>query len=153
MEVPSAMFGYNCPMRNYHNTLTLLGIDWHAQGNKGVALITRVQWLNEFFGKVTCKGACSVAASYKPPMLVTRVRLPACALMLSGTMRLRHGWIDEYVMTGVFLAAIAAVQIQSHKSLKPCSRDLRGAKNRPAGNRTRAISMAMVYPTTGALML
>ena len=24
-------------------------------------------------------GACSVAASYKPPMLVTRVRLPACA--------------------------------------------------------------------------
>ena len=26
-------------------------------------------------------GACSVAASYKPPMLVTRVRLPACALL------------------------------------------------------------------------
>ena len=25
------------------------------------------------------QGACSVAASYKPPMLVTRVRLPACA--------------------------------------------------------------------------
>ena len=25
-------------------------------------------------------GACSVAASYKPPMLVTRVQLPACAL-------------------------------------------------------------------------
>ena len=23
--------------------------------------------------------ACSVTASYKPPMLVTRVRLPACA--------------------------------------------------------------------------
>ena len=26
-------------------------------------------------------GACSVAVSYKPPMLVTRVRLPACAIM------------------------------------------------------------------------
>ena len=26
------------------------------------------------------RSACSVAASYKPPMLVTRVRLPACAL-------------------------------------------------------------------------
>ena len=29
-----------------------------------------------------CQGACSVAASYKPPMLVTRVRLPACAFSL-----------------------------------------------------------------------
>ena len=31
--------------------------------------------------------ACSVAASYKPPMLVTRVRLPACACVapLAGT--------------------------------------------------------------------
>ncbi len=28
----------------------------------------------------TC--ACSVAASYKPPMLVTRVRLPACAFSI-----------------------------------------------------------------------
>ena len=27
----------------------------------------------------TAQSACSVAASYKPPMLVTRVRLPACA--------------------------------------------------------------------------
>ena len=26
-------------------------------------------------------GACSVAVSYKPPMLVTRVRLPACAYL------------------------------------------------------------------------
>ena len=26
-----------------------------------------------------CQSACSVPASYKPPMLVTRVRLPACA--------------------------------------------------------------------------
>ena len=25
--------------------------------------------------------ACSVTASYKPPMLVTRVRLPACAYL------------------------------------------------------------------------
>ena len=25
---------------------------------------------------------CSVAASYKPPMLVTRVRLPACAVFV-----------------------------------------------------------------------
>ena len=30
-------------------------------------------------GNQTNQGACSVAASYKPPMLVTRVRLPACA--------------------------------------------------------------------------
>ena len=29
-----------------------------------------------------CYGACSVAVSYKPPMLVTRVRLPACAFSL-----------------------------------------------------------------------
>ena len=27
----------------------------------------------------TVHGACSVAVSYKPPMLVARVRLPACA--------------------------------------------------------------------------
>ena len=27
------------------------------------------------------RSACSVAASYKPPMLVTRVRLPACAVI------------------------------------------------------------------------
>ena len=33
------------------------------------------------------RGACSVAASYKPPMLVTRVQLPACACVapLAGT--------------------------------------------------------------------
>ena len=30
-------------------------------------------------GKLVSTGACSVAASYKPPMLVTRVQLPACA--------------------------------------------------------------------------
>ena len=38
------------------------------------------------------RGACSVAASYKPPMLVTRVQLPACACgaPLAGThMRVR----------------------------------------------------------------
>ena len=28
-----------------------------------------------------CHRACSVTASYKPPMLVTRVRLPACAVV------------------------------------------------------------------------
>ena len=28
---------------------------------------------------IGCMGACSVAASYKPPMLVTRAQLPACA--------------------------------------------------------------------------
>ena len=28
---------------------------------------------------IECISACSVAVSYKPPMLVTRVRLPACA--------------------------------------------------------------------------
>jgi hypothetical protein len=33
----------------------------------------RIAWQN------LVTGACSVAASYKPPMLVTRVRLPACA--------------------------------------------------------------------------
>ena len=27
------------------------------------------------------RSACSVAVSYKPPMLVTRVRIPACALL------------------------------------------------------------------------
>ena len=31
------------------------------------------------------KGACSVAASYKPPMLVTRARLPACAVVIVST--------------------------------------------------------------------
>ena len=31
---------------------------------------------------LSINGACSVAASYKPPMLVTRVRLPACAFPL-----------------------------------------------------------------------
>ena len=30
----------------------------------------------------TGMSTCSVAASYKPPMLVTRVRLPACAVCL-----------------------------------------------------------------------
>ena len=36
------------------------------------------------------RSACSVAASYKPPMLVTRVRLPACA-MLVATARVVQG--------------------------------------------------------------
>ena len=31
---------------------------------------------------LSINGACSVAASYKPPMLVTRVRLPPCASFL-----------------------------------------------------------------------
>ena len=31
-------------------------------------------------GLAHVRSACSVAASYKPPMLVTRVRLPACAV-------------------------------------------------------------------------
>ena len=35
--------------------------------------------LNVAAGTQNHQGACSVAASYKPPMLVTRVRLPACA--------------------------------------------------------------------------
>ena len=38
-------------------------------------------------GKLEGTGACSVAASYKPPMLVTRAQLPACACVapLAGT--------------------------------------------------------------------
>ena len=35
--------------------------------------------------KFYCMSACSVAVSYKPPMLVTRVRLPACALIRYGS--------------------------------------------------------------------
>ena len=38
--------------------------------------------LNVAAGTQNHQGACSVAASYKPPMLVTRVRLPACAYVL-----------------------------------------------------------------------
>ena len=33
---------------------------------------------------------CSVAASYKPPMLVTRVRLPACAVLSVALLLLPH---------------------------------------------------------------
>ena len=43
-------------------------------------------------GQLVSTGACSVAASYKPPMLVTRAQLPACACgaPLAGThMRVR----------------------------------------------------------------
>ena len=47
-----------------------------------------------------CISACSVAASYKPPMLVTRVRLPACAhfptqaafVLLRRSILTRSGW-------------------------------------------------------------
>ena len=38
-------------------------------------------WANITVDKFVDQSACSVAASYKPPMLVTRVRLPACACL------------------------------------------------------------------------
>ena len=37
---------------------------------------------HELFWTAFGQSACSVAVSYKPPMLVTRVRLPACAVNL-----------------------------------------------------------------------
>ena len=42
------------------------------------------------FEKFRTLRACSVAASYKPPMLVTRAQLPACALytVLHGMVRM-----------------------------------------------------------------
>ena len=40
-------------------------------------------------------GACSVAASYKPPMLVTRVRLPACAECAGWPEGSRPPWIQH----------------------------------------------------------
>ena len=58
------------------------GIRRHAD----VALpLTQHEWIRAGFivqfatSQKQFTGACSVAASYKPPMLVTRVRLPACA--------------------------------------------------------------------------
>ncbi len=47
-----------------------------GDGNKTVAMYCKI----EDFGVGI--SARSVAASYKPPMLVTRVRLPACAFAL-----------------------------------------------------------------------
>ena len=51
---------------------------------RGVAL----QLLRSYYWRMTvdfCElidmSTCSVAASYKPPMLVSRVRLPACAVL------------------------------------------------------------------------
>ena len=38
-------------------------------------------WANISVDKFVDQSACSVAASYKPPMLVTRVRLPTCAFL------------------------------------------------------------------------
>ena len=43
-------------------------------------------------------GACSVAVSYKPPMLVTRVRLPACA----------------FVQLSVFLVGLCKRRLREH---------------------------------------
>ena len=41
----------------------------------------------------TTSSACSVAVSYKPPMLVTRARLPACAYLLQSNSGLYiMGW-------------------------------------------------------------
>ena len=41
------------------------------------------------FARTPCTSARSVAASYKPPILVTRVRLPACALYSGKPMQMR----------------------------------------------------------------
>ena len=38
-------------------------------------------WANITADKFVDLSACSVAASYKPPKLVTRVRLPACEFL------------------------------------------------------------------------
>ena len=41
-------------------------------------------------GTLRSTSACSVAVSYKPPMLVTRARLPACAYFFAGCGRLQR---------------------------------------------------------------
>ena len=40
----------------------------------------------------SCRSACSVAVSYKPPMLVTRAQLPACAYYFPSSLRASLGF-------------------------------------------------------------
>ena len=49
-----------------------------------VQFATKARGCSRYQAQVSArsKSACGVAASYKPPMLVTRVRLPACAVFL-----------------------------------------------------------------------
>ena len=49
-------------------------------------------------GKLVSTGACSVAASYKPPMLVTRAQLPACACVARARARARRGQAEAATM-------------------------------------------------------
>ena len=53
---------------------------WERERRKGSGAIASSHCLVFFLG--LCHGACSVAATYKPPMLVPRVRLPAGAYAL-----------------------------------------------------------------------
>ena len=54
----------------------------------------------------TTSSACSVAVSYKPPMLVTRARLPACALALAtpprfAVVHMQHVPVGSSVVTSL----------------------------------------------------
>ena len=53
---------------------------------------------------------CSVAASYKPPMLVTRVRLPACAVFcwLINAEVIRRDCIRSKIAALMFLRDVAS---------------------------------------------
>ena len=70
-----------------------------------------------FFHSYT-NGACSVAASYKLPMLVTRVRLPACAYYpLRDTIHKVGDIIKKKCLShdGMLLSKSMQIQVQSHK--------------------------------------
>ena len=80
-------------------------------------------WTNITVDKVVDQSECSVAASYKPPMLVTRVRLPACECLkvlswwLTGwrsytALLFRYWWADGVLM-GFWQTAIPEVSDHS----------------------------------------
>ena len=69
-------------------------------------------------GKLVRTGACSVAASYKPPMLVTRAQLPACAFH---SPRLRGRGACGRCSSARLLDLPAAACLQAHGVLQlPC---------------------------------
>ena len=75
-----------------------------------------------------CRSACSVTASYKPPMLVTRVRLPACAVV-AGSCRFGVGLVPcaALVSALVFEMWVSRVQRKHRRDWARSSADAGGS--------------------------
>ena len=91
-------------------------------GDLALKLLFNSATIPKHRASLCCMSARSVAASYKPPMLVTQVRLPVCALFIALALRLlalaavcaRKACVDtQKTLRGQFARVVKGVDLRS----------------------------------------